>query len=330
MEDKFGYPSHDSSIESTISFSNNLFLRGDLENKKIKIDDSFYILNNKSRNTSVEYLKKYIESKTGFNNIRGTYFLYLFQDSKIKKYGEDADCVRKFLTAVRIYKNTHCDSKINFSVKNNRKKEYYQPFFFINLLSDLIYDEKPTTISSRKELNAIKKIYKNIDRVKIDDHFSYSKLHNAIKFFNYAYDEKWTLLKTTLFYIALESLFSDEVHSEITYKTSLRVSYLLYPKEKDTIKRKEVFNFIKRGYDIRSHFVHGSESNIRADKLMKKIETEKGTDYYGFSHHFIDDLQTIVSNCLKIILMDESSFIFFSKEKYGQNEINNFFNNLVM
>lgn len=322
---ELNYPGTDSVAVKHISYSHNLFFNDELSRKDIKIDDSLWIINGSKEKNGRNFLINFIKQKTRSIRISGSYFLYIYSGKRKNRF-EAEDCVRRFLTAVRIYKNKNCDSDIYFSIEDSLKKKYYKPY---DLRKDVLgfYDRNSSTISSRKELNTIKKIYKNLDEVKINDHLHYSKLHNAITFFNHSYDEHWTLLKTTLFFTSLESLFSDSQRSELTYKIALRTSYFLHPK--DSEKRKEVFNFIKMGYEIRSYFVHGSNSEERINKLMKKYQIKKKVDWYGFHHHFIEDLQEIVVSCLRKILLDKKYIGFFAYDKKDK-EVNDFFDNLVM
>ena len=307
-----------------ISYLNNLYLSDSLKSKDIKIDRNFYIIN--SQNNAIDYLSKKIKEKDKFIKLNGTYLLYKFENHKKKYYFEGQDKVNNFIHAVRIYKSSSCDLYTFFSIKDFRKMEYYVPPLFFNEKISL-YSDIETKIDSLIEFNKIKKIYLKLLIINFRDPYHYSKLSNAIKFFNHSYEQDWTLLKSTLLFIALESLFSDTSKSEINYKVALRASYFLYPKDKK--RRIEIFNIIKDGYDIRSCFVHGSETTNKIDKKMEKIAKNKGVDYYDFHFDFtVKDLNKIVSMCINKALSDKKSFEFFNS-KNNKKEID-FYDNLVL
>lgn len=321
------YPDHEAKVTKHISYVPNLFFGANLINKAIKIDGKLSIINNGKEKNAILFLRKYITSIRGSNNFPGICFLYTYTD-KPKWHFEAQDCIRRFLTAVRIYKETRCDVEIDFSIEDSARKKYYCPFNFSNFSNGIYFNRERSRIESRQELNKIKKIYHKLGEAKFSETIYYSKLYNAVKFFNHSYDEHWTLLKTTLIFIALESLFSDSGKSEVSYKVALRASYFLYPR--DVTSRKEIFNIIRRGYDIRSNFVHGSDTEKPVNKIMKKIENEKKAEYYGFHHHFIFDLSKVVSQSLIKILLEKTYFDFFSKEKHSQEEESSFFDDLVI
>jgi len=310
-------------IAGDISYLYNLSLSDSIKTKRLKIDKNFYIINDK--NYAVDYLKEKIKEHDKFIRLNGTYLLYKFENHKKKYQFESQDKVRNFIYAIRILKNSNCDLYTYFSVKDFRKKEYYIPSIFFN--ERLLNGDNITKIDSTVEFNKVKKIYSKLSTINFYDLYHYSKLSNAIKFFNHSYEQDWTLLKSTLLFIALESLFSDTSKSEISYKVALRASYFLYPKDKKL--RIDTFNTIKDGYDIRSCFVHGSETTSKIDKKMEKIAKKKGVDYYDFHFDFtVKDLNRIVSMCINKALLDRKSFEFFNS-KNNKKEMD-FYDDLIL
>lgn len=323
------YPLHDAKVTKEISYSNSFVFDKEIKQTTFKIEEDFYLISKSKEEKATAFLEEYLNTLNNTNYVmKGTFFLHKYKVTPKYPY-EGQDKVRQFLTAIRIYKNIRCSSNVHFSIKNSRKREYYKPFSFDkNPGDDIYYSKNKSRSLSLKDLNKIKTVYKRLSLDKFRDHNHYSKLHNATKFFNHGYDENWTLLKTTLFFIALESLFSDSSKSEVTFKVALRASFLLYPK--NILKRKETFNFIKRGYEIRSNFVHGSDAENNVTNIINKLKNQKNTDDYWFHDHFIAELGEIVSGCLSKILLNKEIFDFYSKNNNSSKNENIFFDKLVM
>ncbi len=325
--EKLKYPDHESKVSAHFGYTHNLFLQNDLRNKNLKIDNNLSIINQEKGFNYVTFLSKFIKANRGINHISGTYFLYKYTGER-KYYFEAQDRIRMFITAIRIYKNTRCDYKIDFSIENSKSKKFYKPFDFFDLTSDMFATDGKSQITSRKEFNKIKKIYERLRESKFEKNIYYSKIYNAVKFFNHSYDEHWTLLKTTLAITAPESLFSDSDKQEITYKIAIRSAYFLYPNNPE--QRKEVFDLIKYAYDIRSHFVHGSDAEKKVAKIEKKLHERKGGDYYSFHHHFVKDLNTVITGCLSKALLDDDYFMFFNSTKISSDDESEFYNKIVL
>lgn len=306
-----------------ISFSHNLFFTGNLVSKKIKIDDHLIVISN-NNNKAITFLKDFVKQTDNNYYTQGTFFQYTYSN-RDKNYFIAEDTIRRFLTAVRIYKNTPCDSYYYFYINN---KDYYHPMDISKYYLMKSNTDQSSTISLKKELNIIKKIHTNLGKASFNNINYYSKLSNAVQLFNHAYDTGWTLLKTTLLFSCLESLFSDSSKNEVTYKVALRTSYLLHPM--DSKKRKDVFNFIKNGYDIRSYFVHGNDVEKRINTVMSKIGKDKKIENYSFSIDFESDLTSLVSQCLSNILQNNKLFTFFSNNKLDDKEISSFLDNLIL
>jgi hypothetical protein len=322
------FPKLNDVVVKEVAYSHNIFFKDKLNNKKLKIDDNLLILDNKTEVGAVQFLSDFVLESKSDRYIRGSFFLFTHDGKTKKRFYGAMDRVRMFVTAIRIFTEKRADANFEFSIKDSKKREYYRPF---DLRSEK-YDRHEFTnfsvISSKKDFNVIKKLHKRLGESNFEQVIYYSKLYNAVKFFNHAYNEDWTLLKNTLLFTSLESLFSDSSKTEVTEKIAIRTAYLLHPK--DSAKRKEVYVFIKRGYEIRSLFVHGSNTETGINKIMKKFEKERGVDHYDFHHDFIDELHVLVCQCLKKSLLDETCFNFFSTEKHKDNAEQQFYTNLVL
>lgn len=321
--DDLNFPDHQAKAIKNLAYSHNLFLKDGLELKNLKIDDRLSIVNRTTEEKAVIFLAGFARHELRTSNLKGTFLLYKYGDKHHSFEAEDR--VRTFITAVRIFKNSWCSANFSFTIGEQRK--FYRPFNLTSQRDEIFYGRKNTSIRSQAELNKIKRIHRNLHLSGFENHLHYSKLSNATRFFNRSYEEVWTLMKTTLAFTALESLFSDSSKTEVTYKVALRTANFLHPK--DFNKKLEVFNLIKRGYDIRSYFVHGSDVEKRIDKLMKTFEEEKDSDYW-FHVHFIDDLMNVASLCLQKILLDEKYFNFFSNTKINQKEEAEFYEKLSL
>lgn len=322
------YPGLDDSVTKSIAYSHNVFFTDELRNKKLKVDESLTILDDKADIHSTAFLKQFVADRRRERNPSGTFVSYVHDPKKRNRPYDAMDRVRVFITAIRIFTEKRADALYDFSINNAKKREYYLPFDLNTDKVDFHGHRNTSVIRSKKDFNTIKRIHRKLIEAKLEKTMHYSKLYNALEFFRHAYDEHWTLLKTTLFFTALESLFSDSSKSEVAEKIAVRTAYLLYPK--DSRKRKEVYIFIKRGYEIRSLFVHGSNTETGVNRIMKKFEKERGVEYYGFHHNFIDELHVLVCQSFKRILLDKFLFNFFNTEKHKDNEEQQFYANLVL
>ena len=296
-----------SDITYSIGYSSNLLIDPTLfSDKDILINENITIFKNRSDNSLI--LENSIKENDPYiKNVKGTFITYKHPTPN-NHYFEAEDQIKSFETAIRIYKNSAC----NFNpIIHFEKENYYQPFFFDKKPTPYPHLEGVSIINSVDDLEKIKKICKKLEIAKIERNDIYSKIYNGVKFFNNSYDTGWLLLKTLFSFSLLESLFSDSDKNEITYKIALRTSYFLYPHE--PIERLRVFKFIKRGYDVRSAFVHGADAQNRISVISKKFEKEKPQGSYSFYTDFPKELDFITSQCLSKILLSDDYFAFFFK-----------------
>jgi len=93
--------------------------------------------------------------------------------------------------------------------------------------------------------------------------------------------------------IAFEAIFLKEHEKmELTFKLALRTAIFLEGRD---IKRENLFEFIKKAYDIRSAIIHGSKTK---DKInVKKSVEAKEYDEYTL-HEFLNKLENVFRECL--------------------------------
>ena len=309
-------------LTHTIGFSDSLFLSEEVFlGSDLVADEQLSIISKSSDET--ELFKKYIEESKQFHgSVKGTYFLYKHPNPN-QYFFEAEDKIRLFSTAVKIYYGKFCElrSFIHFV-----DEKYYEPFIHEKTYS--YHYEDGITIESDADFNNIKKIYSNLLKAKIDKFTVYSKIHNGVTFINKSFETAWILLRILFSVAVLESLFSDESKNEIVYKISLRTAHFLHADNAE--ERQKTFKFIKRAYAIRSCFVHGSNVEKEVDKLSKIFRKEDGNESYSFYLDFPPKLDSLVSQCLSKILLDDSLFAFFNNEKIPSEEETNFYDSLVL
>ncbi len=77
--------------------------------------------------------------------------------------------------------------------------------------------------------------------------------------------------KAVELFTALEALFTTD-SSEISYKLANRASWFI--ERSDAEKRRQVFDEIRKGYDLRSKIVHGDDYSKKFDiELVKKLHS---------------------------------------------------------
>lgn len=76
----------------------------------------------------------------------------------------------------------------------------------------------------------------------------------ALNRFHLYFDRDFVQDRAIDLMVALESMFSDEDAEAIAYKIALRAACLI---ESETQERRDLFNFLKRAYRMRSSIVHG-------------------------------------------------------------------------
>lgn len=322
---------HKDNLNKFYSWVPGLHLSDKIKNRNIKLEDGFFICSQEQHKTYRKIIGDYV--KENFNVINISSVILFYKYSKDYRYYFIAqDKVRRFLTSVKIFYNKNVDNILELSVSDNKDDKYFKIDNLSGysdrqreLITDVYWNRNFIEIKDENDLKQIKKIYNNLGIADIENFHKYSPLHNSVKFYEHSYSERWTLLKTMLLFISLESIFGEK--TEIAYKISSRASYLLYPK--NSKKRLEVFNFLKKAYGIRSSFAHGGNVEVDIQKIERQMKENKGVDYYGFHHDFVKDLESIVIGCLKNILLDKKLTELFSSTQ-NNNEISKYLDSLVI
>lgn len=291
------------------------------------MDSQLSIPSIKNELRAKKVIHDYVKDNWKLSNLSSVIAVFKYNNSE-EKYFSAEDRVRRFQTAVKIFYSKNCNVLLEVSTdgknffgpndysKHSIKNEDILQDVYWKRWNDLI------KIETANDLKQIKTIYKNLEIAQIEDFWAYSKIHNALKFFEQAYITDWTLLKTILLFISLESIFGDK--TEIAYKVAIRCSYFLYPNDKT--KRREVFKFIKEGYKIRSLFIHGENVEKETTKIIRRKSEEK-REHYSFDRSFQKELTDILSESLKKILLDEQlTKTLTSKE----SKISEYFDNFVL
>ena len=322
---------HKDSLNKFYSWIPGLRLSDKIKDRNIKLEDGFFICSQEKHKTYRKIMGDYVKENFNVVNISSVVLYYKYPQNS-KYYYVAQDKVRRFLTSVKIFYNQNVDSILELSICDNKNDNYFKIDNLSEysdrqreLITDVYVRRNFIEIENEEDLKKIKKIYNNLGVADVENFHKYSPLHNSIKFYEHFYRESWTQLKTMLLFVSLESILGEK--TEITYKVSSRASYLLYPK--NSKKRIEVFNFIKKAYGIRSSFAHGGnvESDIR--KIEKQMKENKGVDYYGFHDNFVKDLESIVIGCLKIILLDRKLTELFSSTT-NNKQISKYLDELVI
>lgn len=229
--------------------------------------------------------------------------------------------------AIRILTSGKCFRKASFKYSDNTKLPlYYRPFVDNDSLRSGFLGKEASVISSEEDFQKLQTLYSAIFKLKVfkyDD--SFSKLLNAVRFYDRSHDANWFLQKIVHTFVALESLFTDQSKSEITYKVSVRTAFLLHPENSSS--RNEVFDLLRIAYDVRSSFLHGSK--IDEARLTKRLQELKKNDQYSLWYDLPADLNNILSQVLGKILLSSDSLSFFSSDPNPKKE-SEFYNQLVL
>lgn len=157
-----------------------------------------------------------------------------------------------------------------------------------------------TSIHQTDDINLINRIYPpqhnendifiNMSTNNFMDPSENDKIKRALEFLFFARTNTKTTTKIA-FYIAIyECLFSTD-DAEISHKVSFRIAKFL---SNEKIERLEIYNLVKKAYNIRSRFIHGERSQEDQSRLFIIVEK-------------IDNLTRRILN--KIILEEKETFL---------------------
>lgn len=323
---------HDEEITKTLGYLKSLRFNFGVDKKPIKISEDIFILPFDNKRDNINYLKNnWNINSTYVENIEsyGTFVLHSLGKKRIlKNVWESHDKFSNLSLAVRLISYKKCDNYITLHYDDSLKQVLYYPTSSSG--HEVYTDRNDFSYLGKKDVKRLRNLYKKIEDNTFPDTIDpdkYSRLNNALRFYNIAYSTDWHLMKVILLFVSLESLFSDkDDHSDISYKVRLRSSYLLFPNKKDKEKRQEIFEHLKHGYDIRSKFLHGD--NVEKEILKKQKKHKIGE--FMYLTDYLPILNKIVSDILSKVLEDNESLKFFSKNKNESDEDKLFFGDLVL
>ncbi len=310
-----------------IGLLNNLSLVDDLARKCLLIKENrIYLIDSKDEQEAIDLLEEDLKKYHPVDRPQATVAVYEYGSARKNKFAfEGAHYLEQLSIAVMILTKKKCKLVYNFSYnKSENPVKFYKPFDFIenNRFENQIHYK--SYLKTIYELENLNNIFGNLIALPINNGANYNRLLNAVVNTNRAQNEDWVHLKTTLFFIALESLFSDSDKTELIYKISLRASSFLYPDSKDKNKKLEIFKFLKIGYDLRSKFLHGSK--VAFSDFEKKFQKNNST--YSVMFDFPEELNSIVCSILNKILMNSDLFKLFSS--LDEEKMFQYFDDLVI
>ncbi len=286
-------------------FAENLVVTDKFQ--KITIDNNFYLIPYRSQNRGVKYYLSSHNQKRIFSS--WPILIYKLPGPETRSHGLwlPWEKMRRFAIAVRLATAKDCDCTVWFGLNDNGQplKESIWGARLKNFDSFSLHDEKSHV--DRKQLNIAKKLFKNIDLV--DTQKDYTRLKNALTFYEYGYDEGAFIFKLINLFITLESLFSDD-DKEISFKIALRVSWFLSPRDK--VKRRELFNNLKKMYNLRSRLLHGDDF----EKAAAKLHVSKNS--YSYLSEALPQLSLIVTKVLFEIFIDKNKVAVFNASSQSE------------
>ncbi len=313
------------SITETYALLNYIKFSPNIKDTEIVFDEKLSLIKTDFRDNVIKFYKKETQSLEDLYSIpTWTYHLVYKYDKDEESYMRELDHFLPLVTSVRLITKKNCDLGIHFSINRSTTPITFYKQFEGDHQDFHMKAQNSSFIENSKQFDTIKDLYKKLIKLKLYKPDEFSRLKNAVEFFNRANDTHWVLLKITMLFIALESLFSD-TKDEISYKIRIRTAFFLYPKSKD--RRQEVFELLKIGYDIRSKFLHGSELNN--SKIQEKFKKLTGKDSYSILFDFPIDLYKIVNDVIFKILNNEEFYKFFSKNK-TEDEDSKFFDSFIL
>jgi len=297
----------------------------------LEIDRDVFLLPFDGNREDIKHLKQdWADTGNLFKNIEsyGTFVLHSLE--KRRSLNNIYESLNKFYNlslAVRLLTRRRCDNFMSLSYDDSASPTIF--FDASRSGNDVYTDRDNLSYLGKGDLFRLKNILKAIEYNTIPDTIDpnkYSRLNNALRFYRIAYDTDWHLMKLILYFVVLESLFSDrDDHSDISYKVRIRSAYLLYPNTEDKVKREKVFEDLKHGYDIRSKFLHGD--NVEKEILHKKKIHKIGD--YMYTTDYLSILNEITSSIfLKIFENNENLKFFSTAQNSSSDKI--FFNALVL
>jgi len=282
------------------------------EGDKLSVSDSMVFVTNASNRNDVEVLQNYLKERNR-QIPAGTFVFYDLKKARsLKNHWEIFDKIQNLANAIRILTHKDCNYSIHMQYNDSGDKTlYYKPIYIVDPLDPRFFGQD-VAIVKKQEIELLKKIFIAIDKLNPQNQKGFNRLKNALNFYEKACDERSHLQQLINFFVVLESLFSDSEKSEIAYKIRLRTSYVTCS-SRGLAKRKEVFNLIKLGYDIRSYLLHGSDVE---NFIQRKVKQNS----YSFFLDYLPKLRKIVDYTLEKILLNKKMYMLFSDNKLLRND----------
>jgi len=197
---------------------------------------------------------------------------------------------KEFLKFLRIFKS----GKVKMR-HYKFKAKYWTPdpdFIFSGLISqsDTFVVDNGNYIIQKEETERFTDLWRKYREI---DFSQDRALNTAINRYNDSFTRREVEDRIIDLVIAFETIFLKENEKmELTFKLALRTAVFL---EGIDIKRENLFEFIKKAYDIRSVIIHGSKTK---DKInVKKSVESKEYDEYTL-HEFLNKLENVFRECL--------------------------------
>lgn len=307
-------------VTKVITVFHALKIEGEIADKKL--DEKFSLLGSDEEKEHIDFYSQYFKEEKR-TKLKGAQFIYKFDSPNLEMMPEAHDRFRALSIAIRLLKKRSCDTNIHFSYNDSVSPvQYHKPFFLFKFESDYTYLPDGPVIINNDDFEKIKYLYKEILKLDLNRLDNFSRLKNAVEFFVHGNNENWFVLKIALFFIALESLFSDD-KNEISYKIALRTAHFLSPQVKE--QRIKFFSQLRSGYKIRSNFVHGS--NINMTKMAKELNQDE-SDVYTLYKDYPKELGLMVGEALlKILTNKDLISIFTTRNQEKEKEL---FDSLVL
>ena len=124
------------------------------------------------------------------------------------------------------------------------------------------------------------------------------RFERAMNYFNSSFDSSSVSTRYTMLFSALEALLIKK-ENRITEKLALRTSRILKCIDLDPSIEKEIYSEIKKMYDIRSKYIHGSKKNIIAikdEENLRKYVRETLIIYWMYAQNNNLTANQIISN----------------------------------
>jgi hypothetical protein len=207
-------------------------------------------------------LQEWVKSQNGW----GRYpIIFEFKDEYERKdHNAKYQTLKNIISLVRLVNYNsiflqHVVSFENSRVTISTSNDDFRPSSFLGKNEEI-------TKESIEEAERIVNLFKKI----IDEKQSL-RLPRAVLYWDYSSCSGSFERKAVELFTALEALFTTD-SSEISYKLANRASWFI--ERSDPEMRRQVFDEIRKGYDLRSKIVHGDDYSKKFDiELVKKLHS---------------------------------------------------------